>query len=198
MIFEIIRKLTCNFTAIEKYVPIRGDILDVGCGHGIFSKLLIDKSPDRNVLGIDPSEKKITLAKTNYLGIENLNFKKSYVDKIKRRFDAIVVIDVIYLFPPKDKLRFLKTLKKLLKPTGKVILVINGTEPRWIHNLLILQENIMQHFVKITYSDFDRTYFENKGETIILLEKAGLKIENIVSIKSLLPYPHSLFLASQK
>ena len=198
MIFEIIRKLTCNFSEIEKEVPKKGYILDVGCGHGIFSKILIDKSQYRKVLGIDPSKKKIKIAKTNYSGINNLEFKNIYIEKMKQKFDAITVIDVIYLFPPKDKLKFLVTIKKLLKPGGKIILVINGTEPLWIHKLLILQEKIMNKILKITYSDFDKTYFESKNETTDLLKKAGFNIQKIRKINSILPYPHILFLAGKK
>jgi 2-polyprenyl-3-methyl-5-hydroxy-6-metoxy-1,4-benzoquinol methylase len=198
MLFEFIRKLTCNFSEIEKYVPKNGNILDVGCGHGIFSKLLIDRSPKRNILSIDPSPKKIALAKSNYAYVKNLKYENTYIEKVKDRFDVIVVIDVIYLFPPKDKSKFLKVVKKHLKPNGFLVLVINGTDSAWIHKILIIQEKFMHNILKFTYSDFDRTYFESKNETVKLLKDSGFEIKKIAKVKSIIPYPHLLFLASYK
>ncbi len=198
MIFEFIRNLTCNFEEIESYVPVKGNVLDVGCGHGIFSRMLADTSPKRKVLGIDPSVKKITIAKKNNFGVKNLKFENAYIYKIRQRFDTAVVVDIIYLFPPKEKERFLKNLGKILKRNGLLVLVINGTKPVWIHKVLVIQEKIMHQILKITYSDYDQTYFESENETIKLLEKTGFKIIKIRNIKSIIPYPHLLFLAKKK
>jgi 2-polyprenyl-6-hydroxyphenyl methylase/3-demethylubiquinone-9 3-methyltransferase len=198
MIFELIRKLTCNFEEIEKYIPKKGNVIDIGCGHGIFSKMLSEKSSHRKVLGIDPSPEKIKRAKKNTTGIKNLQFKNTYLDNINIKFDTAVVIDIIYLLPMKEKEVFLKNIAKILSKNGTLILVINGTEPYWMHKLLVLQEGIMHKMLKITFSDYDRTYFENKRETRFLLRNSGFRVLKIRNIKSILPYPHILFVAKIK
>jgi 2-polyprenyl-3-methyl-5-hydroxy-6-metoxy-1,4-benzoquinol methylase len=198
MIFEFIRKLTCNFDEIEKYVPKKGYILDVGCGHGIFSKLLVDRSDKRSILGIDPSSLKISLAKKNLGKVPGLKFQKIHLEKIRQKFDSVVVVDVIYLFPNKEKIKFIRVVKNKLKDNGKLILVINGRKPKWMYQLLIIQERIMHKVLRITYSEYGKTYFESKEEAVDILKKAGLKIQKIVNIRSLLPYPHLLFVAAKK
>jgi len=198
MIFEFIRKLTCNFEEIEKYIPKKGTVIDVGCGHGIFSKMLSEKSSRRKVFGIDPSPEKIGHAKKNSVDIKNLQFKNTYLDKINIKFNTAVVIDIIYLLPMKEKGVFLKNIASILTKNGLLILVINGTEPNWVHKLLVLQEGIMHRVLKITFSDYDYTYFENKRETILLLRNSGFRVLKIRNIKSILPYPHILFVAKKK
>src|SRR3989344_3834046 len=108
MVFEFIRQLTCNFSAIEKYIPEKGTILDVGCGHGILSDFLVEKSPAREVLGIDPSAKKIALAKKKFRNSHNPTFRKAYLSEIKGKFTAVILVDVLYLLPPREKLKMLK------------------------------------------------------------------------------------------
>ena len=197
MIFEFIRKLTCNFEEIEKYIPKKGNVIDIGCGHGIFSRMLSEKSSSRKVYGIDPSPEKIKLAIKNNIGIKNLQFKNAYLDKIRIKFNTAVVIDIIYLLPMKEKGKFLKNIAGVLTKNGELILVINGTEPNWVHKLLVFQEGIMHRLLKITFSDYNNTYFENKSETVMLLKNSGFKVLKIKKIKSILPYPHILFVAKK-
>ena len=199
MIFEFIRQLTCDFNKIENFVPKKGTILDVGCGHGIFSKLLADTSEKRIVLGIDPSAAKISKALSNYRKTKKLTFKKAYIYEItNNKFDVITIIDVMYLLPEKEKLLMLVNTKRLLKKSGSLILVINGKKPILIHKVLQIQEYIMTTLLKFTYTDFRKVYFEDRNKYIKLLDNAGFEVIQEEYIKSFLPYPHVLFKASPK
>ena len=61
-IYTLIRCGLCPFSEIEKAVPEDGKILDLGCGHGIFSNFLALKGPGRHVIGTDLLENKINVA----------------------------------------------------------------------------------------------------------------------------------------
>ena len=45
--YELIRRLLCPFEDLAKFLPSEGKILDVGCGHGIFARVLAKNHPER-------------------------------------------------------------------------------------------------------------------------------------------------------
>lgn len=197
MIYEFIRTLTCDFDQIKPFVPSKGFILDVGCGHGIFARKLAQKAKQSRILGIDPAEKKIAAAKNSSLKVPNLKFQRGYLKDISgKKFECISIIDVLYLLPTKEKLSMLLKCKSLLKKGGKLLLVINGKEPSWIFKILEIEEKIMINLLKFTYSDYKKTFFLDKNSYKRLLTKAGFLIENEVRIRSFLPYPHLLLVAT--
>ena len=196
MLFEHIRSLTIPFEKIEAYIPKKGKILDVGCGHGIFTKIMAEKSSTRNVLGIDPSERKINIAKSR-TKMPNVSFKKAYLSKLWEKFDSIVILDVLYLLPEKEKIKILKKAYDLLKPKGKLVLAINGTGGGIVYGLLEVEEWLMTKLLKATHSDYKRVYFETESFCQKVLTKIGFKIKIKTKLSSILPYPHILFLAQK-
>lgn len=192
MFYAFIRNLTCPFEKIEEFVPKKGKILDVGCGHGLFSKLMAEKSGDRQILGIDPSVKKIKAAeKGNKL--DNLSFKATYLEKINEKFDCISIVDMLYLLPDDQKLKLLENCRKLLNKDGRLILVENGFGKEFIFSILKLQESIMTKILKFTYSDFRGLYFLDSNNYRKLLIEAGFRVITEKNLKSVIPYPHVMF-----
>ena len=54
---------TCPFAAVEPHVPKAGRIMEIGCGHGLFSLYLALQSPERSVTGVDVDADKIPVAR---------------------------------------------------------------------------------------------------------------------------------------
>jgi len=193
----VIRSLICPFDQIEPFVPRQGKILDFGCGHGIFSALLVKKSLNRKVLGIDPSEHKIKLAQKHYNGIKNLQFKKAYLKDVKRvKYDCIVIIDVLYLLSNKAKLKTLNLAKKLLNKNGVLILKTISHNPKWLFTLVKLEEKLMVKILKYTYSDTLGLYFLSEEKYQQLLNKAGFTIIDERLIQGI-PYRQQLIIAKK-
>ena len=113
----------CQAYPIPDKQPLKNlNIIDVGCGGGILSEPL--KRLGARITGIDASETAIQSAR---LHSEKSNLEINYlvgtIDRLieqKKFYDIVIASEVIeHVKDPND---FIKGLKKLLAPKGKIIL----------------------------------------------------------------------------
>lgn len=195
--FEFIRSLTIPFKQIEKHLPEEGRILDIGCGHGVFTRLIAAKSGKRQVLGIDPSQQKIKLATKKVF--KNLSFTQGRIEDLTgKKYDAITTLDVLYLFPYQKKIEFLSNVKRLLKKGGVFVLVINGKDQNFLQKLLEIEETVMVRMLRYTHTDFPGLHFLDTDGYEALLKKAGFKVTLRKKLVSTLHYPPHYLLVSHK
>lgn len=114
--YEFIQK---SLEWIYKIIPDNSEVLDLGCGPGLYTKAL--SSHGYRVTGIDISHRSIAYAKehdsdTLYLCTDYLNLE------YENKFDFITIIYCDYgaLTAPERKL-FLKNVYRALKPQGKIL-----------------------------------------------------------------------------
>jgi 2-polyprenyl-3-methyl-5-hydroxy-6-metoxy-1,4-benzoquinol methylase len=137
---------------------LKGDILEVGCGIGNFTKLLCSYG---NVYAFDPDKYCVLETKKNAgskakVGIGNIE-KGEYFFK-EKKFDAIVCINVLEHI--KNDKKALKNMIDLLKPGGTLILLVPS------HPFLFGEiDRAIGHF---------RRY--EKKKTIKTLKKSGMNI----------------------
>ncbi len=189
------RHLLCPLSLIEGYVPARGRILDLGCGHGLFSAMMAIASPERSVTGIEPSAVKMLTAAAVAGKLPNVQFRQGIVDDVtEASLDGITILDVLYLLPVPEKLRILSRCRELLAPDGRLVLKTNDTHPAWKFRWAWLQEVAMTR-IGLTLGE-EALYFLSCEETAGLLKEAGFGRIEIVHLPFLLPYPHTLFSCS--
>lgn len=117
---------------IESYLYENADILDLGCGPGLYCELLAKHG--HSVFGVDVSRRSIAHAKEqatrNHLPIEYLC--KDYLDLFyENRFDLVMMIycDFCVLIP-RDRDRLLEVVCHALKPGGLFLFdVLNENAP---------------------------------------------------------------------
>ena len=68
------RVLLSDLEAIERYVPAKGTIVDLGCGHGLLSNLMAMRSAATRLIGVAPSTDTITLPRTTVRNSPKLHF----------------------------------------------------------------------------------------------------------------------------
>jgi len=104
-------------------------VLDIGCGVGYYSNLM--KKTNANVIGIDPNEQFIKIAKTNN---PNIEFKVSEIGNAnsldwieENSIDFVFMSDALlfYFVPPNPKQKFdiqnlLSSVKRILKKNGRL------------------------------------------------------------------------------
>jgi 2-polyprenyl-3-methyl-5-hydroxy-6-metoxy-1,4-benzoquinol methylase len=135
-------------------LPDRGFLLDVGCGHGLVANEVALRHSGARVLGIDPSQTKIASAQASAGARPNLEFRHARLEDIPESgFDAVGMIDVLYLVPAADWDSFLRAGFQKLSPGGKFVLKEIGTDPRWKFERLKLQEFVSTRILRITKGD---------------------------------------------
>ena len=96
------------------------DVLDAGCGGGRLCYEL-SKYPNFNLTGVDFSDKAIQFAKAfscrgDYIVADLMTYKS------RKKFDYIILSEVLEHFVKKDVNKILKNLHKLLKKDGELII----------------------------------------------------------------------------
>lgn len=177
-----------------------GAVADVGCGHGLLTALLALR-PDRRVIGVDPDERKIRWAKLALGALPNVELLPSRIDELSPRLDAsldaVVVADVLYLLPPAGWPRFLDSVRRLLRPRGKLLLKEAEADGSWKYWKCLWQEELMVRLLRRTRSS-GGLGFQPRAHTESLLARAGFRLEEARDLSAGYATPHLLFVAERR
>jgi len=102
------------------------DILEIGCGIGTFTKLLLGYvKKGGSVLGVDISKTNVSIA-TKELGSANASFVVSDMTdfKVEKKFDYIVMLDVLEHIPVEQHQSLFKIFRACLKDNGTIFINI--------------------------------------------------------------------------
>ena len=175
--FVRLRHLLSPLEVLENLVPEEGRVLDLGCGHGLFTNYMALRAHSRKIVGIDPSWAKIEVARRTESMVPNVHYLLGDVTDVgkDKSFDAITIVDVLYLLPEAAQKEILRACYQLLKDAGVLILKTQDTKPRWRFVWTYIQEKVM---VSINFTLGDRKlYFLPTPKTRQILEEAGFSAE---------------------
>ena len=189
-IYFKLRPLIIPFGIIEKHVPKKGTIVDLGCGFGIFANFLATQSDDRKVIGIDLNEKRILLAKKIFGSLSNLDFICSNITDTKiPKANSITVVDVLHHIPSLElQTNLLRECNSVLSEGGKLILKDLDTKPRWKYVWNLIHDYIMTRGEPVLY--------QNQSTVEKLLKNTGFELEKKIGISGY-PYAHFLYIAKK-
>ncbi len=149
-----------NSWVFEKIEPFLGNsILEIGCGTGNFTTLLA--VPRRSVTAVDIQPKYAEATARRLAGrndIEVICADATTMD-INRRFDTIVMLDVLEHI--EDDVGFLKRLKQLLQPEGRMVLKVPSGQ--WLYGSM---DKAIGHYRRYT-----------RQSLAIAATAAGLKLD---------------------
>lgn len=171
-----IRWWTAPFRAVVTALPSSGRIVEIGCGHGLFSAYAAIDSPERHLLGVDIDEEKIDHARRAATTVDNLDFHVAESGAVPDGpWDAAVFVDILYLLPAAEQRRLISEAVANLTPGGCVVIKEMGVSPRWKARWNTIQETLSVKVLHITEgSAFD---FVPPGTTAGWLEDLGLVVE---------------------
>jgi 2-polyprenyl-3-methyl-5-hydroxy-6-metoxy-1,4-benzoquinol methylase len=192
-----VRWATCPIAAVDAEVPTRGRILEIGCGHGLVSAYLALSCPERHVVGVDIDERKIEIARRAAAHLDprvaNLELRTSVGGEVPAGpWDAIVIVDVLYLLDTDAELALLDACLAGLAPGGVLVLKETDVVPRLKHELARVQEVLSTRVLRITAGD--ALEFTPLGELAAHLADAGCTVA-LRRVDQGYPHPHSLLVA---
>jgi ubiquinone/menaquinone biosynthesis C-methylase UbiE len=113
------RRLALRFAAFAGVSPAKR-VLDVGCGTGILSRILLDLGPDIEIVGIDPAASYVEYARRS-VPSSRARFEIGAGDRLPfadRAFDATLALLVLQEFP--DAPRAVREMARVTRHGGCV------------------------------------------------------------------------------
>jgi SAM-dependent methyltransferase len=154
-----LRWWSAPFPAMEAAVPRAGRVLEIGCGHGLFSTFLTLSSAQRSVVGVDIDATKIALAQAVAHGLpgEDLRFEVGVSGTVPAGpWHAIVIVDVLYLLPAGRQADLLAAAVEQLAPRGLLLIKEMSPTPRWKARWNRWQETVTVSILGITQTTGER------------------------------------------
>jgi 2-polyprenyl-3-methyl-5-hydroxy-6-metoxy-1,4-benzoquinol methylase len=197
-LFVRARLASAPLLALAGQVP-DGTVADVGCGHGLLTALLAVDSPSRTVIGVDPDARKIAWARSGPGKLPNVRLSVGTIrdlsPELDGKLDAVVVADVLYLLPSNDWPQFLAQCRRLLRPSGVLLLKEAEANGSWKYWKCVLQEQVMVRVLGKTQSS-GGLQFKPREFTWELLQAAGFRVVQTRDVSKGYATPHVLYSAA--
>lgn len=150
---------------INSLQPNKGKILDIGAGTGDF--LLVAKNDGWKTIGVEPSDRAKSIAIN-----KGISFVEQTSELENNSFDVISMWHVLEHVPDLDKQ--IKELKRLLKPTGTLIIAVPN-----------FKSFDAKHYGKFWAAYDVPIHFWHFSKTAIklLFEKEEMKLEKVLPMK---------------
>ena len=145
------RPYICPFGPILDTIGSGANVLDIGCGGGLFLGLLADAGQLEQGIGVDTSSAGIALAKQ--MQVQNgfktgLNFNHIEAGEAlpAGQFDTVTLIDVLHHIPAAAQNDTIAQAIQRVRPGGRFIVKDIATRPRWraaanqLHDLLLARQ----------------------------------------------------------
>lgn len=190
--FSILRPKLLS--VMDLLLPDRGRILDIGCGFGLFAAYFGQTQPERRIVGVDPNERRIQMAKRvcDGIGLTGHQFMAGDARDVQLAgtFAGAYVLDVMHHIPEADQFSTLARLRDLLAPRGVLVLKDITTEPAFGLEFTRLLDRVM-----VGWNEPLR--YRHHREWGAMLSELGFDVR-MVRVPDVLPYPHVVIAATKK
>jgi len=153
-------RLEKSYHIFHELLPVKGKMLDIGCGYGFMPYMLHFASPGREFTGIDYDEDKIETAENCFSKDQKINF--IFADALQfgfESYDAIIIADMLhYLQPDSQKLIIEKCIRHL-NPGGTIIIRDGDKDLQERHKNTMLTEFFSTKFFKFNRTTSDGLSF---------------------------------------
>lgn len=194
--FSRIRFWDAPYLEVEKIVPKRGKIIDLGCGEGIFSNFLALSSSSRMITGIELDKNRVRHA---YHNLPNTIFRQGDATRVKiPKSNVIIVFHLLHhLRSFFDQEKVIKNCHKALVKGGKLIIVEVDIKPTLKYLVSWLTDHLIVPilFEKRIYEP--NIYFRKRKDWLILLNKIGFLPKAIPAERNK-PFTHIIFSCIKK
>ena len=178
---------------IGQYFPRSGNILDIGCGFGLFSMYYAKTFPNLNITGIDINSKRIQIAQraAQKLSLENVSYEVSNATSIEYEssLDCVYMLDIIHHIPRTAVIPLLENIYSRLHNGCRLIIKDVETKPVWKMWFSYALDKLMDRKADVNYWA--------QPELKKMLTDVGFQVYHH-SMLDILPYPHIIYICEKK
>ncbi len=179
---------------VERFVPVRGRIVDVGCGYGHYAIYFALKQPKRIVRGYEFNKNRVRAANKAAARIDNVDFfcRDIRRDSSLKSCDCICLIDLLHHVPREAQDNLLLECSKKLAKEGVLIVKDVDNRPLWKYVYNYVHDKI--------FTLNDKLYFSSRKQMETKLEGLGFKITFKETIRTwfLNPIPHYILILKNR
>ncbi len=190
--FSILRPKLLS--VMDLLLPDEGRILDIGCGFGLFAAYFGQTQPARRIVGVDPNERRIEMARRvcAHVGLGGHEFVVGDARDVSlaSSFAGAYVLDVMHHVPASDQLGLLARLRDLLEPRGVLVVKDITTEPAFGLKFTELLDRVMVGWN-------EPLAYRHHREWGAMLSSLGFHVR-MVRVPDVLPYPHVVIAATKR
>ena len=183
--FLWLRWLATPYELIASTLPTEGEILDLGCGHGLLALALAIGSSRRQVIGIDHDPERVRLAKSAALRLPTLVKPTFEVGDLKEKLGSfasgslacVAMIDILHYFDRPSQHLLIGEAARALAPDGVLAIreIDSGAGIRAAANRLYEHVATSVGFTKSANATLS---FRAAREWTSLLEGAGFRVRS--------------------
>lgn len=186
-IFSYIRFWDAPYKQLEKLIPRTGEIVDLGCGEGIFTNYVAMASVARKMVGVDKDKERVRYA---YRGLPNTKFVNGDITKrTVPQADCVLLVHVLHhLNSYKEQEELLTKCAAKLKDGGKLLIAEIEPKPSFKYLVTWFTDHFLVPwlFEKRAYSPI---FFRKKSDWKRLFNKLGFTCK-IISAEVGKPFTH--------
>lgn len=177
---------------VGQYLPDQGEVMDIGCGFGLFSLYYAMKNPGLVINGIDLNETRIGMARdaAAALGVRNVHYEVGNAASLDLQagLDTAYMLDIVHHLPS-DRVRpLLTSVFENLAPGGRLLIKDVNTTPRWKRWFTHVLDKAMDIRTPVSYW--------SQASLVELLQAIGFRVYTHEMV-DILPYPHVLYICDK-
>ena len=177
---------------IGQYLPVRGAVLDVGCGFGLFGCYFAATHPQLEVVGFDLDAARIAMATEAAGRLELPNFTCSVDDAATyvpdRAFDGAYMLDIVHHIPRQRVAPLLVGIYRSLRPGGRLIVKDVDREPAYKRWFTWWLDKAIDPRAPVDYWSAE--------DLVAQLREVGFQTFRHAMV-DVLPYPHAIYVCQK-
>jgi predicted O-methyltransferase YrrM len=173
---------------IAQFLPRTGNVVEIGCGFGLFGLYFARALPQLTLHGFDHAAGRIDLAESarRRLGLTNITFAvgDARTEVLPESLDAVYTLDILHHLEPSDARDVLARVYDSLRAGGTLIVKDVDTRPRYKMAFTWLLDVLMTRG--------ERPRYWSRVELTETLRGLGFSVVRYAMVDAL-PYPHELY-----